>query len=64
MLAEIIHILILVLVVAAVFWLVVWVLEKAGIPLPAIVVRIAGVIVFLLALLWILDSGLVHVSAS
>jgi len=52
MVVEIITFLIYILLVAAGFWLVVWVLRKAGIEIPQMVLQIAGAILFLLVLLW------------
>lgn len=62
-LTEIISILIYICIIAAVFWLIVWVLRTVGIPIPDMVLRIAGVVVFLLVLLWIIQRSGVSLSA-
>lgn len=56
MLAIVINFLIWLLVLGLVFYLVVWVLGLLGIPVPAQVIKIVGAIVFLLVLLWFVQT--------
>jgi len=60
MLAAIISFLIWLLVLGLVFYLVVWVLGLLGIPAPPMVIKIVGAIVFLIVLLWFMQTVLGH----
>ncbi len=56
MLVTVINFLIWLLVIGLCFFLVVWVLGLLGIPIPAQALKIVGAIVFLLILLWFVQS--------
>lgn len=56
MFAVVINFLIWLLVLGLVFYLVVWVMGLLGIPVPAQVIKIVGAIVFLLVLLWFVQT--------
>lgn len=53
MLETVITLLIYLCILALVVWLVLWVLEQIGIPIPAMVVKIIWIIVALVALLFL-----------
>jgi len=56
MLASVIVLLIYICILALVVYLVLWVLESIGVPLPAMVIKIIWIIVALLAILFIVQS--------
>ncbi len=56
MLVAVINFLILLLVIGLIFWLVVWVLGLLGIPIPPMVLKIVGAIIFLVILLWFIQA--------
>lgn len=60
MLAAVISLLIWLLVLGLVFYLVVWVLGLLGIAIPPMVIKIVGAIVFLIVLLWFVETLLGH----
>ena len=63
MLEAIIGVLIYICIIALVVYLVIWVLQSIGVPLPANVIRIVWVIVALIAILLVVENilPLVHV---